>query len=349
MKKLAILVCAILCSISSRAQLTVSTGNNIGIGASATQPASLLSVGSNGSSSYEGFFYNPNSSNSYCMGMGCQAVPSTGHSYGLYGIVSLSSSAYGNVNYGVGGFCTSSTALTGGQAYGIYGAAGNATSGWNFGVFGQLAGTNNGAAICGIVPGYTNNGTSVNSVMGTYAGFFLGNVYVQGSLGVNIAPNSAFDITTSRNIQCAGITVNSDSRLKQNIQNFSGALALVNSLQGVTYKLIPNALQTLSTPTSGVVVPDTGNVKANTLPIDTAFYNRSRIGFLAQDVQKIFPQLVYTDKNGLLSVDYVSLIPVLVEANKELNLTVQTLITTVQALSAKVAALSAPPVQEIRN
>lgn len=39
-------------------------------------------------------------------------------------------------------------------------------------------------------------------------------------------------------------------------------------------------------------------------------------GFLAQDVQKAFPELVYEDSSGILSVDYLGLIPVLVEAMK---------------------------------
>jgi hypothetical protein len=40
---------------------------------------------------------------------------------------------------------------------------------------------------------------------------------------------------------------------------------------------------------------------------------------LAQELQRVYPDLVYSDKNGILSVDYVSLIPVLVESIKELN------------------------------
>jgi len=38
---------------------------------------------------------------------------------------------------------------------------------------------------------------------------------------------------------------------------------------------------------------------------------------MAQDVQKVFPELVNADEDGYLSVNYVGLIPVLVEALKE--------------------------------
>ncbi len=47
------------------------------------------------------------------------------------------------------------------------------------------------------------------------------------------------------------------------------------------------------------------------------FKNRKRLGFLAQDVQALFPELVEEDKDGYLYVDYVGLIPVLVESVKE--------------------------------
>jgi regulator of replication initiation timing len=43
-------------------------------------------------------------------------------------------------------------------------------------------------------------------------------------------------------------------------------------------------------------------------------------GFIAQEIQKIFPELVQTDSDGYLSVDYTGLIPHLVESVKALKL-----------------------------
>ena len=44
---------------------------------------------------------------------------------------------------------------------------------------------------------------------------------------------------------------------------------------------------------------------------------KTRLGFIAQDLKAIFPELVDEDKDGYMSVDYVGLIPVLVESVKE--------------------------------
>jgi hypothetical protein len=44
-----------------------------------------------------------------------------------------------------------------------------------------------------------------------------------------------------------------------------------------------------------------------------------RIGLIAQDVESVFPQLVTKDDKGFLSVNYLDLVPVLIEGIKELQ------------------------------
>ena len=41
-------------------------------------------------------------------------------------------------------------------------------------------------------------------------------------------------------------------------------------------------------------------------------------GFIAQDLEAVLPDLVHTDKQGYKSVDYIGLIPILVNAINEL-------------------------------
>ena len=42
-------------------------------------------------------------------------------------------------------------------------------------------------------------------------------------------------------------------------------------------------------------------------------------GVIAQEVQKEFPEMVYKGSDGYLCVDYIQLIPVMIEAIKELK------------------------------
>ena len=44
---------------------------------------------------------------------------------------------------------------------------------------------------------------------------------------------------------------------------------------------------------------------------------KEKIGILAQDVQKVFPELVIEDSDEMLSVNYQGLVPVLINAIKE--------------------------------
>ena len=50
---------------------------------------------------------------------------------------------------------------------------------------------------------------------------------------------------------------------------------------------------------------------------DKGFSSDKQIGFIAQDIEKTFPEVVMTDKDGYKSVDYSRLTPILVEAIKE--------------------------------
>jgi len=47
------------------------------------------------------------------------------------------------------------------------------------------------------------------------------------------------------------------------------------------------------------------------------FNDNRQIGFSAQEVEKIFPEVVMTDSKGYKSIDYGKLTPVAVEAIKE--------------------------------
>ena len=79
--------------------------------------------------------------------------------------------------------------------------------------------------------------------------------------------------------------------------------------------------------TANTMVVDREKIEA-----DKIFNSKTRYGFSAQEVKEVFPDLVTEDDNGYLSVDYIGLIPVLVEALKEQQ-------TEIVALKRHVAAL----------
>lgn len=83
-----------------------------------------------------------------------------------------------------------------------------------------------------------------------------------------------------------------DARLKTHVRPLHGALAGIQQLHGVRYEFKPG------------LGPD-----------------GEQVGFLTQEVERVYPQLVCTDPaTGTKSVSYAQLTPVLLEALKELQL-----------------------------
>ena len=84
----------------------------------------------------------------------------------------------------------------------------------------------------------------------------------------------------------------SDIRYKTDISPIRNPLEKIMQMQGVTY-----------------------DWKIKEYP-NMNFSNKLQIGFIAQDVEKIFPEMVFTDNAGYKSIDYSRLTPVLVETIK---------------------------------
>jgi hypothetical protein len=114
-----------------------------------------------------------------------------------------------------------------------------------------------------------------------------GSVVITGGLGVSGAINAGADVTAY---------ATSDSRLKANIENIPDALAKVNQLNGVTYNWNELAHE--------VEHKDT---------------NVREVGVLAQQVNDVLPEVINVRDNGYMAVRYEKMVPLLIEAIKELT------------------------------
>ena len=99
--------------------------------------------------------------------------------------------------------------------------------------------------------------------------------------------SDAFTIMFNGNATLAGnLSVNSDARLKANIISLGSTLAKVLQIDGKSYTMKKDENK------------------------------KQKIGVLAQDIEKVFPELV-SESNGVKSVNYQGLVPVLINALKE--------------------------------
>lgn len=103
-----------------------------------------------------------------------------------------------------------------------------------------------------------------------------------------IGPDTDTDLVTFVNdaVTINGdLTLASDARLKSNILSLGATLSKLLKIDGKRYTFKESG--------------------------------KESVGVLAQEIQEVFPELVKTNKEGLLSVNYQGLIPVLINAVKE--------------------------------
>ena len=140
-----------------------------------------------------------------------------------------------------------------------------------------------------IIGQYNSSGssaTSADSFSTSAPAFVIGNGEDDTNLSDAFKVMFNGDATVSNDLTVNGdVTVSSDARLKANIVSLGATLSKLLNIDGKTYTVKKNGAQ--------------------------------KIGLLAQDIQEVFPELVSEDKEGMLSVNYQGLIPVLINALKE--------------------------------
>jgi|AGTN01.1.fsa_nt_gi hypothetical protein len=267
-------------------QLKVATNGNVTIKPNSTAtPLSPLSVGDTGEQNVTVTAYRTTSG--YDINSKIAGQYSTNWNYAFSGNTTSKGSFF-HVGAWVG--VNSPTPNSFGRAFGVLGYAGNSTSGYNYGVFGTVGGSNNGAGIVG-----TTGGEYGVYVPGMYAGYFLGNVRVTGTV-------TAQSLT------------NSDSRLKDNVLSLSKKdtkfINSVMSLNPVEYNLKQVYVESAG---------DTARVQKKLYDEKSQQFQKKHFGLIAQELKEIYPDLVYEEQDGYLTIDYTGLIPILIQSIKELK------------------------------
>jgi hypothetical protein len=129
-----------------------------------------------------------------------------------------------------------------------------------------------------------------------YLDLNLGDFIIRDGTTTRFTFDDAGHLTATGNINSS-----SDARLKTNITTLTNSLDKVLSLRGVEYDRVDNE-------------------------------GMHQIGVIAQEVEEVVPDLVSTDDNGMKSVAYGHIAPLLIEAIKEQQ-------KQIEALKAEIAEL----------
>lgn len=217
-----------------------------------------------------------------------------------------------------------------------------------------------------------NKNVSVGELIGTGDGD-TDKLWLQGKKGTYITSTQTatdtiffYDVTKGNyaqfncDVHSTGVFVASDSRFKDDIEPLDRSLPGLTALSPVSYRLKPR-LGEKSVTGHGTADDEAKPMTEKELR-DKDFFDKfhkelendtPRYGFLAQEVKEVYPELVRTDDNGYMYVDYMGMIPLLVQAINELNAEVESLRSSQPAEPQK--AMSAPAsageieVGEVRN
>lgn len=187
---------------------------------------------------------------------------------------------------------------------GVYGDASSGTR--TIGLLGSTYNGTVGAGVYGTVYGDTGGALTT----GAYAGFFNGNVKVAGN------------ITSTSTIQGALLGESASSTNSSEGGQSLRGLSMASSLSGLnvtTYQKERPAMPVEET----IFDLDGDSSKVMETPepdiMDEQFYTKSHYALDADRLEEVFPDLVYVNKDGSKVINYVEMIPLLVQSINELN------------------------------
>ena len=155
--------------------------------------------------------------------------------------------------------------------------------------------TGNNNTFVGYGAGYTTTGSG-NVFIGTMAGILetgSNKLYISnGDRNLITGDFSSKQVNINGTLEFTTAYATSDKRWKKEIEPLSDALSTIQKLNGVSYLW-----------------------KQDEFP-EKEFSDDRQVGLIAQDVEKILPEVVKTDEEGYKSIAYSQIVPVLIEAVK---------------------------------
>lgn len=220
---------------------------------------------------------------------------------------------YGSSNFGTG--------ISG------YSNEGNGVLGWagSLGYAGVMGRSNENIGVRGASnASYGCYGSTLSPTYAATIGINNGGgpgLYGQGSVGVS-GSGTVYAGQFNGVVIASSYTTSSDARYKTNIATLPDALGRILALRGVSF-----------------------DWRRNEFPQQN-FRNGRQIGFIAQEVEKVLPELVHKNRDGYRSVDYTAVLPVLVEAVKQQQHEIDTMKTQVASVNSKLAQIGSAPTKQ---
>lgn len=137
-----------------------------------------------------------------------------------------------------------------------------------------------------------------------------------GNTGLGKFASTGYKLDVDGNVRCVTLYQTSDGRLKTQIKPITNTSGLME-IKPYTYQFKKES--------TAIGNPD----------------NKLHYGFIAQEIEPYFPELVSKDDNGYYAVNYVEFIPILLKELQDQNKKINTLEANVAEQDKRIAALEA--------
>ena len=306
MKKVFFTLILAASAMNINAQFVVDTLGQVGIGTET--PKSLLSIGSNGSGD------NAITCDFSGKKNGIHIVSPTNNDTDLItGYYSFVRNYLGNCNGGQYITFGNNDDDSSQQAIGLIGQAAYAHTA--IGLFGCTSPSGTLVNFAGVYGSQTGNTPTFTNYSGKYAGFFRGRVRVTNGIYATVLSPTTSTSPSGQN----GTTILSDRD-----ESVTDKLSQVQAVQFLRY----DPTQEANTLRASIENIDTDNMTPEELDslaeamgdIEPEHYlSPVQYGLDAAQLKEVYPELVYEDANGNVSINYVEMVPLLVQCINELS------------------------------
>lgn len=153
-----------------------------------------------------------------------------------------------------------------------------------------------GNVFLGYNAGYYETGSNKFYVANDFTNTLLYGDFTTRNLSVGAVVTSSYKLYVSGDAYATGVWLSSDKKWKTKEKQIAGALATINQLEPKSYEF-----------------------KESKTAKSLSFSEGKHYGFIAQDLQNVMPELVRQDEDGSLAINYIEIIPLLVQAIQEMD------------------------------
>ncbi|MDE5901205.1 MAG: tail fiber domain-containing protein [Muribaculaceae bacterium] len=153
------------------------------------------------------------------------------------------------------------------------------------------------------------------------------------------------ETSTFNSIEVASVLNHSDARSKKDIETLTSGLHTLLQLKPVSYHWKTQNDESYAM-TNGVLNNTLSENDSTTVSYGPAEESSLQYGFLAQDVEKVLPDIVENSSGGAKLINYIALIPILVQSIQELQGIIEAQTTTIEELSSGQQTLQKPLPQD---